>query len=83
LVSGYIFISTDLEAALEVAEEVSKIDGVGNACAVTGVFDVVASFSVADISDIGPLVVDKIHSVEGVVETQTAICVACHGENCD
>lgn len=83
MVCGYVFISTDLGEALRVMEEVSKIENIKSACAVTGVFDIIAHFNVEKVSDIGTVVVDKVHSIQGVVETQTAISVKCFGESCE
>jgi len=47
---------------------------------VTGTFDVIATFEVKEIKDIGETVVKGIHGVDGVYLTQTAICVKCCGE---
>jgi len=75
LVCAYVLIRTALGKALNVVEEVSKIEGVKNASAVTGAYDVVAVIEVDKVSDIAELVVNKIHRVDGVCNTQTLICV--------
>ena len=77
LITGYVFIDAEKGRALEVASEVLKIKGVKTACVVTGTFDVVATFEVKDINDIGEMVARGIHGVDGVSLTQTAICVKC------
>ena len=82
MVCGYVFISTDLGTAASVADKVGKIKGIESACAVTGDVDVIAHFSVKEVSDIATVVADKIHAIEGVCATQTLICVSCHGEKC-
>jgi len=46
LVTGYVFIDAEKGRALEVVSEVVKIKGVKTACAVTGTFDVIATFEV-------------------------------------
>lgn len=74
---GCVLIKTSLGKALDVAAEVAKIEGVKSACAVTGEFDIIAMFDVEDLADIADVVVKGIHRVEGVCETQTAICVSC------
>ncbi len=56
LVTGYVFIDTEKGRALEVASEVVKIKGVKTACAITGTFDVIATFEVKDVNDIGEMV---------------------------
>ena len=75
MVRAYVLIQTVLGKALNVVEEISKIEGVKDASAVTGAYDVVAVIEVGDISDIAELVVNKIHRVNGVCSTQTLICV--------
>jgi len=77
LITGYVFIDAEKGRALEVASEVVKIKGVKTACSVTGTFDVIATFEVKDIKDIGETVAKGIHGVDGVYLTQTAICVKC------
>jgi len=46
----------------------------------TGTFDVIATFEVKEIEDVGEAVVKGIHRVDGVSITQTAICVQCCSE---
>ena len=75
MVCAYVLIRTALGKAITVVEAVSKIEGVKNASAVTGAYDVVAVIEVDKVSDIAELVVNKIHRVDGVCNTQTLICV--------
>jgi len=75
MVHGYVLISTSLGKALDVAEKVSKVKGIKRACAVTGTYDVIASFEVENVSDIAEVIVKEIHTIEGVCSTQTSICV--------
>lgn len=77
MVHGYILISAALGKALDVAAKVAKVKGVETACAVTGAFDVIATFDVKDLTDVADIVVKGIHCVEGVCGTQTSICVSC------
>jgi DNA-binding Lrp family transcriptional regulator len=77
LVCAYVLINTSLGSALDVVNKVAKIKGVKKACAVTGAYDIVATVDVENLADIGELVVNKIHCIEGVCETHTLICVTC------
>lgn len=77
MVCAYVLIQTSLGSALEVVKKVEKIKGVKKACAVTGAYDIVATVDVEKLADIGDLVVNKIHCIEGVCGTQTLICVIC------
>ena len=66
-----------LAKAMDVAAEVGKLKGVRNHCAMTGAFDVIATFDVKDLTDVADVVVKGIHQIEGVCGTQTVICVRC------
>ena len=61
--------------AKKAAETISKIEGVKMAHAVTGPFDVIAYAEVPDLAKLSDLVLAKIHGVEGVQKTQTAVVV--------
>ncbi len=71
---AYILISTDPGKPWKVAESTLKIDGVKTAHAVTGPFDVVAFVECTNIDELGKLL-EKIHSISGVLKTQTAIAM--------
>jgi len=77
MVHGYILINAERGRALDVVKEAAKIKGVQSACAVTGAYDVIATFEVKDVTEIADLVVKGIHGIEGVCCTQTAVCVKC------
>ena len=77
LVHGYVLITATLGRALDVADEVAKIKGVKNAHAVTGAYDVIATFNVESLAEVADAVVKGIHHIEGVCATQTVICVSC------
>jgi len=77
MVHGYILISAALGKALEVAENVMKVKGIKKACAVTGKYDIVATFEVEKLSEIADIVVKGIHQIDGVCGTQTLVCISC------
>ena len=78
MVSGYVLINVKSGKALEAASEIVKVDGVKTACAVTGAFDIIATFDVEKVTDIGPMVVEGIQQcIEGICCTQTVVCVKC------
>ena len=63
--------------ALDAVDKLVKIKGVKPACAVTGAYDIIATFQVDDVAAIGGLVCKWIQGLKGVSCTQTAVCVAC------
>jgi DNA-binding Lrp family transcriptional regulator len=77
LISGYVFINTEKGRTLDVVTKVGKIKGVKTACVITGTFDIVATFEVKDVNEVGEMVARGIDSIDGVALTQTAICVKC------
>ena len=77
MVTGYVFIDAEKGRALEVASEVAKIKGIKTACVVTGTFDIVATFDVKNVREIGEMIARGVQGVDGVSLTQTALCVEC------
>lgn len=61
--------------AKKAAEEISKIDSVRMAHAVTGPFDIIAFAEVPDLATLSDLVLARIQKVKGVEKTQTAVVV--------
>ena len=77
MITGYVFINTEKGRTLDVVTKVGNIKGVKTACVITGTFDIVATFEVEDIKDVGEMVARGIDGIDGVSLTQTAICVNC------
>ena len=77
MVTGYVFIDAEKGRALDVASEVVKIKGIKMACVVTGTFDIVATFDVKNVNEIGEMVARGVQGIDGVSLTQTALCVEC------
>ena len=72
-ISAYVFIETSQAKAKEVNLAVRQIDGVKEANAVTGPFDVIALIEASDISVLGEFVVAKIQGLPGVIRTLTNV----------
>ncbi len=72
---AYILINTEAGRLWRVAEDISKIQGVNMAHAVTGHYDVIAFVEFFRIEELSRII-DAIQSVEGVVRTHTAIVMA-------
>ena len=77
MISGYVFVNTEKGRTLDVVANLSKIKGVKTACVITGTFDIVVTYEVENINEVGEMVARGIDSVDGVALTQTAICVKC------
>ena len=61
--------------ALDLATKIRKVEGVKVADAVTGEYDVIASFEAPDFTVIGATIVEKIQKIDGVVKTVTCLAL--------
>ncbi len=71
MVSAYILILTEVGKAAQVAQAVSKIEGVKAAEDVTGPYDVIVRAEATDIDTLGRLVVAQIQAIDGIDRTLT------------
>lgn len=71
----YILIELSPGTAKTAAGEISKIEGLRMANAVTQPFDVIAFAEVSNLASLSELVLSRIQSFEGVKRTQTAVVV--------
>ena len=73
-ISVYVLIQVEKGEPWPVADKVSKIEGVKTAHIVTGQYDIITFAELKDLQDIKDLI-KKIHQMEGVQHTQTAVCI--------
>jgi DNA-binding Lrp family transcriptional regulator len=71
-VIAYILIQVKGSKVGQIAEDISKFEGIRMAHSVTGMYDIIAYVEVDDLSAIAKLVW-KIHEVDGIERTHTAI----------
>jgi len=74
-INVYVFIQVDRGEPWPVAEKISEIKGVKTAHVVTGQYDIIAFAELNDLEKIKDLI-KKIHRMEGVQHTQTAVCIS-------
>ena len=70
-VHAYVLIQTDVGKAAQVAQELSRIEGVLVAEGVTGPYDVIARAEAPSIDDLGRMVVRDMQQIEGITRTIT------------
>jgi len=70
-VIAYVLIQTEVGKAAQVAEEVSKIQGVVSAEDVTGPYDVIVRAEAGSVDDLGKMVVSRVQLIEGITRTLT------------
>jgi DNA-binding Lrp family transcriptional regulator len=75
-VTAYVLIQTEVGKAAQVAEEVSRIDGVTNADIVTGPYDVIMRASAPSMDELGKVIVSRVQLIDGI--TRTLTCEVVH-----
>ena len=75
MVRAYVLISATAGKALEVVGKLRGQEGVVNADAITGEYDVIAEVESPDVAGIGRLIVEKVQAAEGVFKTITCLVV--------
>ena len=75
MVRAYVLISASPGRAIDVATKLSGQDGVLQADAITGEYDVIAQVQASDVAGVGALIVEKVQRVEGVFKTVTCLAV--------
>ena len=72
---AYLLVETAVGKTRDVAGTLSNLDGVGVVDIVTGPHDIIAVIEGDDMSVVGNVVTEKIHTVDGVVRTVTCVAV--------
>ena len=72
---AYLLVETAVGKTRDVANTLRELNGIETVDVVTGPYDIIAVISGDDMSVVGNLVTEDIHTVEGVVRTVTCIAV--------
>ncbi len=75
MVRAYVLITATAGKALEVVNALSGQEGILQADAITGVYDVIVQVEAADIAGIGRLIVERVQAADGVFKTITCLAV--------
>ncbi len=79
MVGAFVLVQSKLGRAYDVAKSIGEINGVKWACAVTGVYDVIAYLEMSGMKSLSNLVIRKIQPIEGIERTHTAVIVSGEG----
>jgi DNA-binding Lrp family transcriptional regulator len=74
-VCAYVLINVKVGKSAAVTEAVKQLGVVESAHTVTGIYDVVAVLNVQGLKELGSVVAEKIHNIDGVSSTVTCIVV--------
>ncbi len=73
---AYVLIETAVGKTKDVVKALKQVDGVREADAVTGEYDIVAVVEAENLNSIGELVTGKIHTIGGIQRTATYLSVS-------
>ena len=72
---AYLLVETAVGKTRDVASTLHGLEGIESVDVVTGPYDIIAVISGDDMSVVGNLVTEGIHTVQGVVRTVTCVAV--------
>ncbi len=72
---AYLLVETAVGKTRDVANTLRGLEGIGSVDVVTGPYDIIAQIDGEDISVVGNVVTEQIHTVAGVVRTVTCVAV--------
>ncbi len=75
MVQAYILITAAIGKVRRVAKELDGLRGMKSVHVVTGPYDIVVFVEAKDLATLTNTVVEGIHNIKGVVDTNTAIVV--------
>lgn len=75
MVQAYILVTAAIGKVRQVAKELERLPSVKSVHIVTGPYDIVVFADAKDLAKLTGVVVEGIHKVKGVVDTNTAIVV--------
>ncbi len=71
MVTGYILINTAPGRIGRVFRELTQVEEIIEMYPIFGEYDIIAKTETGNFDDMGGVVVDKVRSVEGVINTKT------------
>ena len=72
---AYLLVETAVGKTRDVASTLRDIEGIDTVDVVTGPYDIIAVIAGDDMSVVGHVVTERIHTVTGVVRTVTCVAV--------
>ena len=75
-VTAYILLNVDMSNQSNVFEAVKGLEETLEVYQIFGAFDIIIKAEFKDNNQLSTYVIDKLQSLEGVLETQTNVCAA-------
>ncbi|MGY5858284.1 MAG: Lrp/AsnC ligand binding domain-containing protein [Candidatus Thorarchaeota archaeon] len=75
-VTAFILLNVKMTAQQDVFEAIKNMDEAREVYVIFGAFDIIIKAEFEDNSRLSSFVIDKLKSLDGVLETQTNVCAA-------
>ncbi len=75
MVEAYVLITAAIGKVRAAAQELQRLKGVKSVRVVTGPYDIIVLVEAKDLSTLTTSIVEGIHKIKGIVDTNTAIVV--------
>ncbi len=75
MVQAYVLVTAAIGKVKQVAKEIRGLSGIKSMHVVTGPYDIIVLVETASLDALTNTVVEGIHKVKGVVDTNTALVV--------
>ncbi|MBI4216120.1 MAG: Lrp/AsnC ligand binding domain-containing protein [Chloroflexi bacterium] len=72
---GFVLIETAVGKTRDVITHLRKVQGMASVDAVTGPYDIIAVVEAKDLTSVGEMVTNKIHTVGGITRTVTCLAI--------
>jgi len=75
-VTAFILLNVDMTAQNSVFETIKNMDETREVYMIFGAFDIIIKAEFENNNQLSVFVIDKLKTLEGVIETQTNVCAA-------
>lgn len=72
---AYILVRTEVGKTADIAAALKEVEGVQSVDVVSGPYDIITTVEADDASAVGPLVLKKMHGLEGLSSTLTCVVI--------
>ncbi|MHA1787376.1 MAG: Lrp/AsnC family transcriptional regulator [Candidatus Thorarchaeota archaeon] len=74
--TAFILLNIDMSAQNDVFETIKNMDETREVYMIFGAFDIIIKAEFENNNQLSSFVIDKLKTLEGVIETQTNVCAA-------
>jgi len=79
-VRAYLILEVEAGCVKDVLAALKKIKACVKAAVVTGPFDIIATIHASSLKELGDIVTEKVHGIEGIVHATTCVVTNCNCE---